>query len=111
MLNDPLRAARWLVLLVPAALLGGAYIGQYFFHLTPCEMCWWQRYPHFAALALGLIPAQKPADHDPMTPEIVHAMTALHFQMQPALQIFLQHFDIPEGRGFRGEDWGGWLPA
>lgn len=63
------------------------------------------------ALALGLIPAQKPADHDPMTPEIVQAMTALHFQMQPALQIFLQHFDIPEGRGFRGEDWGGWLPA
>lgn len=37
------------------------------------------------ALRLGLIPAQKPADHDPMTPEIVEAMTELHFQMQPAL--------------------------
>lgn len=61
MLNDPLRAARWLVLLVPAALLGGAYIGQYFFHLTPCEMCWWQRYPHFAALALGLIGLVRPS--------------------------------------------------
>jgi hypothetical protein len=63
------------------------------------------------ALALGLIPAQKPPDHDPMTSEMVQAMTALHFQMQPALQIFLQHFDIPDGRVFRGEDWGGWLPA
>ena len=63
------------------------------------------------ALHLGLIPAQKPADHDPMTPEIVDAMTALHGQMQPALQVFLQHFDVPEGRVFTGEDWGGWTPA
>jgi hypothetical protein len=25
-------------------------------------------------------------------------MTALHFPMQPALQVFLQHFEIPDGR-------------
>ncbi|MCV7193319.1 hypothetical protein [Mycolicibacterium brumae] len=62
------------------------------------------------ALALELIPAQKPADHDPMTPEIVEAMTALHFQSQPALQVFLQNFEIPAGRVFDGEDWGGWAP-
>lgn len=60
------------------------------------------------ALHLGLIPAQKPAGHDPMTPEIVDAMTALHGQMQPALQVFLRHFEIPEGRVFTGQDWGGW---
>ena len=42
-----------LALLVPAALLGGAYVSQYGFGLYPCEMCWWQRYPHFAALALA----------------------------------------------------------
>jgi len=35
----------------------------------------------------------------------------LHFQMQPALQVFLQHFEIPEGGVFTGEDWGGWSPA
>jgi hypothetical protein len=46
-----------------------------------------------------------------MTPEIIVAMTALHFQTQPALQVFLQHFEIPEGRVFTGEDWGGWNPA
>lgn len=46
--------ARWLSLLIPAALLGGAYLGQYAFGLYPCEMCWWQRWPHFAALALAL---------------------------------------------------------
>ena len=46
--------ARALAVLVPAALLGGAYVAQYGFGLYPCEMCWWQRYPHFAALGLGL---------------------------------------------------------
>jgi len=48
-------AARWLALAVPAALLGGAYVAQYGFGLYPCEMCWWQRYPHFIALALALL--------------------------------------------------------
>lgn len=47
--------ARLLALLVPLMLLGGAYIGQYVFGLYPCEMCWWQRYPHFAALAFAVI--------------------------------------------------------
>ena len=50
-----LASARLLALAVPAALLGGAYVSQYGFGLFPCEMCWWQRYPHFAALALALI--------------------------------------------------------
>lgn len=49
------RAARLLALAVPAALLGGAYIGEFIFGLYPCEMCWWQRYAHFAALALALL--------------------------------------------------------
>jgi disulfide bond formation protein DsbB len=51
---DNLGRARALAVLVPAALLGGAYLAQYGFGLFPCEMCWWQRYPHFAALALGV---------------------------------------------------------
>ena len=50
-----LFTARWMALLIPAALLGGAYVGQYVYGLYPCEMCWWQRYPHFAALALALL--------------------------------------------------------
>lgn len=49
------NAARWLALAVPAALLGGAYVSQYGFGLPPCEMCWWQRYPHmFAIVFAGL---------------------------------------------------------
>lgn len=54
------RAARWLALLVPAGLLGGAYLSQYGFGLWPCEMCWWQRYPHFAALPLVLVALLRP---------------------------------------------------
>ena len=55
------RLARWLALIVPAALLAGAYISQYVFGLYPCEMCWWQRYPHFAAVALALLAFLGPA--------------------------------------------------
>ena len=50
-----LRLARLLALLVPALLLAGAYGAQFWGGLVPCEMCWWQRYPHFAALALALL--------------------------------------------------------
>ncbi len=61
-----LRAARLMVLAVPAALLGGAYLSQYGFGLYPCEMCWWQRYPHFAALALALFGFALPARRWPV---------------------------------------------
>ena len=54
-MNPSLRQAQWLALGVPALLLAGAYLSQYGFGLYPCEMCWWQRYPHFAALALALL--------------------------------------------------------
>ena len=59
---DNLGKARALAVLVPAVLLGGAYVSQYGFGLYPCEMCWWQRYPHFVAVALGLAAfASRPA--------------------------------------------------
>lgn len=47
--------AHWLALLLPAGLLAGAYGSQYIGGLFPCEMCWWQRYPHFAAVAIALV--------------------------------------------------------
>ncbi len=54
------RLARILALGTPALLLGGAYVSQYVFGLIPCEMCWWQRYGHFAALAIALVAWLKP---------------------------------------------------
>ena len=49
------KLAQRLAIGVSALLLGGAYLSQYGFGLFPCEMCWWQRYAHFAALALALL--------------------------------------------------------
>ena len=49
-----LRQARLLALLVPAGLLGGALFSQYVGGLYPCEMCYWQRWPHGAAILLAL---------------------------------------------------------
>lgn len=53
--ENSIRLARQLALAVPALLLGGALLSQYGFGLFPCEMCMWQRYPHFAAIALALL--------------------------------------------------------
>ena len=50
-----LEKARWVALLVPAALLAGALGSQYYGGLYPCEMCHWQRWPHYAAVALALL--------------------------------------------------------
>ena len=46
--------ARLLALLLPSALLGGALLSQYVGGLYPCEMCYWQRWPHGAAILLTL---------------------------------------------------------
>ena len=49
-----LKQARLLALLIPAGLLGGALFSQYVGGLYPCEMCYWQRWPHGAAILLAL---------------------------------------------------------
>src|SRR3546814_1996058 len=57
LVKHPLLLANALALMAPAALLAGAYGFQYFAGLPPCEMCLWQRYPHFVAVALALAAA------------------------------------------------------
>ena len=37
------------------ALLGGALAFQYIGGLPPCKLCYWQRYPHAAAIAIGVV--------------------------------------------------------
>jgi disulfide bond formation protein DsbB len=64
---EPKRAprlgeARILALLVPAGLLGGALFSQYVGGLYPCEMCYWQRWPHGAAILLALIALMSPLE-------------------------------------------------
>lgn len=54
-------ASRFLALLLPTALLGGALGSQYFGGLHPCEMCYWQRWPHAAAILLAALSFTQPA--------------------------------------------------
>ena len=49
-----LAKARALALALPAALMAGALGSQYLGGLYPCEMCYWQRWPHYAAILLAL---------------------------------------------------------
>src|SRR5690348_9642038 len=58
----PAAAARLIALLLPAALLIGAFGSQYVGGLHPCEMCWWQRYAHMVAFALALVAFTGPVE-------------------------------------------------
>ncbi len=40
-----------------AALIAGAFLFQYMGYL-PCQMCHWQRWPHYAAIVIGLAALQ-----------------------------------------------------
>ena len=59
---SPSAAARLIALLLPLALLGGAFGSQYFGGLHPCEMCYWQRWPHGAAILFAVLAFTAPAD-------------------------------------------------
>jgi disulfide bond formation protein DsbB len=58
---QPTAIARLIALLLPVALLGGALGSQYLGGLHPCEMCYWQRWPHGAAIVLALLSFTAPS--------------------------------------------------
>lgn len=49
------QTARLLALVLPLALIGGALAFQFIGHLVPCEMCMWQRWPHYAAILVAAL--------------------------------------------------------
>lgn len=53
--NPTINTMIFWALLVPIALYGSALIAQYGFGLHPCEMCYWQRWPHQAAIIFGAL--------------------------------------------------------
>ena len=57
----PAGFARIVALLLPLALLGGAMGSQYLGGLHPCEMCYWQRWPHAAAIVIAALSFTAPA--------------------------------------------------
>src|SRR5689334_11458915 len=60
--SNPASLARMIALLLPVALLGGALFSQYVGGLHPCEMCYWQRWPHGAAIVLAVLSFTAPAN-------------------------------------------------
>jgi disulfide bond formation protein DsbB len=53
-MTPSLARARLIALALPVALIAGALGSQYLGGLYPCEMCHWQRWPHYAAIAIAL---------------------------------------------------------
>ena len=80
---DSAAAARLLAFLVPAGLLGGALGSQYLGGLHPCEMCYWQRWPHAAAIVLAgaafVLPARA---------RLLTALAALAIAISGAIGVF-----------------------
>ena len=74
---DAAAAARVIALVLPLALLAGAFGSQYFGGLYPCEMCWWQRYAHFAALVFAVPAFLFPARSGPSRTLVLLAALAI----------------------------------
>ena len=63
-MRSRLGLAKLVALLVPLGLLAGAYGSEYWGGLHPCEMCWWQRYAHIAALPFAALAMMAGAGRD-----------------------------------------------
>lgn len=55
MTSARIRQANIVALAVPSLLLGGALASQHIGGLYPCEMCYWQRWPHDGAIAAAIL--------------------------------------------------------
>ena len=88
-----LHQARLLALLVPAGLLGGALFSQYVGGLYPCEMCYWQRWPHGAAILLALGALVLPIQSGRTRPLVL--LAALAIAISGAIGVF--HFGVEMG--------------
>src|SRR5690606_27513642 len=75
--------ARLLALLVPAALLAGALGSQYVGGLHPCEVGYWQRWPHALAILLAGLAFLMPAKARLLT-----ALAAFAIAVSGAIGVF-----------------------
>ena len=75
--SDPAALARLIALLLPVALLGGALFSQYVGGLHPCEMCYWQRWPHGAAILFAALAFTAPAGTSRSRPLVLAAALAI----------------------------------
>ena len=85
MTTDRFPLARLLALIVPGALLGGALASQYVGGLYPCELCWFQRYPHIVALVLAVLAFVVPGRG---TQRLLVALAAVAVLVSGAIGVF-----------------------
>ena len=57
----PVSSVPWLATGGALAALCIAWIAQYGFALAPCELCYWQRYGYWTAIAIGVVAILQPA--------------------------------------------------
>lgn len=79
-----------LALLVPLALLGGALGSHYVGGLSPCEMCYWQRWPHAAAILLAAAGLAMPRAERPLI-----LLAAIAIAVSGAIGVF--HVGVEQG--------------
>jgi disulfide bond formation protein DsbB len=80
------KQARQLARLVTSGLLGGALLYQNVGGLYPCELCYWQRWPHGAAILLALAAFFSPLGA-PRTRSLV-LLAALAIAVSGAIGVF-----------------------
>ena len=78
--------ARIVALAVPVALLGGALLSQYVGGLHPCEMCYWQRWPHAFAIAVAGLAFLFPATS--RNARLLIALAAIAIAVSGAIGVF-----------------------
>ena len=93
-----LKQACLLALLLPAGLLGGALFSQYVGGLYPCEMCYWQRWPHAAAILLALSALLSPLNAARTRPMV--QLAALAIAISGAIGVFHAGVELGWWEGF-----------
>ena len=82
----PTSSVPWLATGGAMAALCIAWIAQYGFNLAPCELCYWQRYGYYAAIAIGLVTIFQRGGSQPR--RIGTWLLALAFLATAAIAIF-----------------------
>ena len=59
-----------------AAMMIGALLFQYVGDMAPCKLCYWQRYPHIAAIGIGMFALMVPGRLFPLLGAIAALTTA-----------------------------------